>query len=193
MGDHKHGAFRKPSSIGLGVDRETRLDLARRWSVGPRAEFLWGRTVCEVGCRLGAVAGLAAVFGAAILIVSLGAYLVGMANSRSERRRIAKSNQSQWEFWNQEALKNVEILNRAEQAALAWIIRNGQKRFRTDFLPMMDGNLITKRIVLGPLGATSDVYEVIDGVWEIRGELLKRYVGITLRPTMDTLWRRRNL
>ena len=58
---------------------------------------------------------------------------------------------------------------------------------------MMDGNLITKRIVLGPLGATSDVYEVIDGVWEIRGELLKRYVGITLRPTMDTLWRRRNL
>ncbi|BCG94696.1 hypothetical protein MesoLj131a_35600 [Mesorhizobium sp. 131-2-1] len=43
---------------------------------------------------------------------------------------------------------------------------------------MMDGNLITKRIVLGPLGATSDVYEVIDGVWEIRGELLKRYVGI---------------
>ncbi|WP_202292095.1 hypothetical protein [Mesorhizobium sp. 131-2-1] len=29
-----------------------------------------------------AVAGLAAVFGAAILIVSLGAYLVGMANSR---------------------------------------------------------------------------------------------------------------
>lgn len=133
-----------------------------------------------------AVAGVVAVFGAVILIVSFGSWLVGKAASRSKRRRTAKANQAEWNTANDEALRNVEILNRAEQEALAWIIRNGQKRFRTDVLWNLDGNLVSKRIVIGPLGHTSDVYEVIDGVWEIRGDLLKRYVGF--RTEADPPW-----
>ncbi|AZO12531.1 MULTISPECIES: hypothetical protein [unclassified Mesorhizobium] len=127
-----------------------------------------------------AVAGIAAVFGAAILIVSLGAYFVNKAASRSETRRAIKDTQQQWDFLNQEALRNVEILSQSEQAALAWIVRNGQKRFRTEFFQHMDGNLVAKRIVLGPVGNTNDVYEVIDSIWAMRDQLKERYEQIQL-------------
>ncbi|ESZ31241.1 hypothetical protein X733_22450 [Mesorhizobium sp. L2C067A000] len=77
-------------------------------------------------------------------------------------------------------MRNIEILNRAEQEAMAWILRNGQKRFRTDYLWHMDGNLVTKRIVIGPLGNTNDVFEVIDGIWDMREDLLTRYQSIRI-------------
>ncbi|PBB83585.1 MULTISPECIES: hypothetical protein [unclassified Mesorhizobium] len=127
-----------------------------------------------------AIAALAAVFGGSILLVSLGAYFVGKASSGSAKRQANREREREWEYLNQEALRNLEILSVPEQAALAWLIRNGQKRFRSEFFHHLDGNLVAKRIVYGPIGHTTDVYEVIDGVWAIRDELRERYRQIEI-------------
>lgn len=136
-----------------------------------------------------AVAGIAAVFGGAILVVSLGAYLTDKTNVLRERQRAAKAKLAQWRHLNEEARLNVEVLNQSEQAALAWILRNGQQRFQAPYF-MLEGNLIAKGIVYGPIGATSDVYQVIDGVWDMRDHLLKRYAGIA-EEAQPPWWPRR--
>lgn len=115
------------------------------------------------------------------MLVSLGAYFVGKATSGSEKRQAVREREREWGHINQEALRNLEVLSPAEQATLAWIVQSGQKRFRTDFFFNLEGNLIAKRIVLGPIGHTNDVYEVIDAVWDIRDQLKERYKAIQLK------------
>jgi hypothetical protein len=124
-----------------------------------------------------AIAAVVAVFGAAILLVSFGGYLMDRRAARKKARQRAAGRQSEWDFVNQEAIKNLAILNEHEQAALAWIIRNGQQRFRSDGFHM-NGNLLSKHIIYGPIGVTSDVYEVIESVWAIKHELDQRYQDI---------------
>lgn len=124
-----------------------------------------------------AVAGVVAVFGAAILLVSFGSYLIAEGATRKKARERAKGREGEWSFINEEALRNLDILNEPEQAALAWIIRNGQQRFRSDGFHM-DGDLRSKHIIGGPIGQTRDVYQVIDSVWAIRDEVDKRYQNI---------------
>jgi hypothetical protein len=128
-----------------------------------------------------AVAALAAVFGGAILIVSFGAYLTEQFRTLRESRKATAAKEAQWRHMNDEARRNVEILNRPEQEALAWILRNGQQRFQAPYF-ILEGNLIAKGIVFGPIGVTSDVYQVIPGVWDMRDDLLKRYASIAEEP-----------
>jgi hypothetical protein len=129
------------------------------------------------------VALIVAMTGAAVLLVcAVEAIHLQIQQARAistredENARLGKE-------YRLEALRNLELLNDDELAALLWLLRNDKKRFagRIDYTA---GAGLANKCIIGKGSLHSDnVWMVIDVVWERRADLMEKHEKVPWRTS----------
>lgn len=123
-----------------------------------------------------AVAVIVAIVGIVVVATNLGTSLfLRFANAAEAdiRRSAAKA---AYQRMQDEAVRNLDVLDEEEQIVLKFLLRTGSQRFAGAINYTAGGTLFNKRIIQeDPHTAAPDVYLVTDSVWAMRSALLKRF------------------
>lgn len=129
----------------------------------------------KIASSLGALGGLT------ILLVCLVETIVARRRESKSRVQSRQANFNHHSALEKEAVLNIDLLDRSERIALAYIFSRGQQRFRGEARFNELSSLAAKEIIGMPLSSNAhDVWIVRDSVWEMRWELLARWTDIRI-------------
>jgi hypothetical protein len=123
--------------------------------------------------------GIGFLAGAAVLVVCLVEWLFRKRHENSAQYGAIQSQMQRHSALEAEAVDNLDILDRSERTALAYIFRAGSQRFRGEARYNVLSALASKQIIGTPINSTAhDVWMVRSSIWEMRNDLSKKWGDI---------------
>ncbi|UXN62449.1 hypothetical protein [Phyllobacterium zundukense] len=112
------------------------------------------------------------IFGATILVVSLGSVIYSSLVEFKDRLTKSRALEAKSRQLAENSVRNLKVLNDHERVCLAFILKKGKQRFNASSRLNDTTRLVEKGIIRYDDPKSRDIFAVTESVWEMREQLI---------------------